>query len=225
MSMNTCGGSYNFLFYFLNQPWRDLHVLTRPSSCRRLCSVELHAINSPVTVHGPSAIAADKGLWPWTSTSLSRKRGPTTVWVVRVLQVQAGYDFNQFWNDREDSGWLWIISLGLCRHKFPLGSSVGGDRFETDGGVVLCVQLPIHTPSIAFRHLPPNSARICYATEGTLFISAQLSTDAVSALRKVWVLIMLNKTRGNETCPPRVKRKRRKSSVSIQTILVLFVLA
>ena len=27
------------------------------------------------------------------------------------------------------------------------------------------------------------------ATEGALFISAQLSTDAVSALRKVWVLI------------------------------------
>ena len=30
-----------------------------------------------------------------------------------------------------------------------------------------------------------------YATEGALFISAQLSTDAVSGLRKVWVLIRL----------------------------------
>ena len=39
-----------------------------------------------------------------------------------------------------------------------------------------------HTPSIAFQHLPPNSARFGYATEGALFISAQLSTDAVSAL-------------------------------------------
>ena len=48
-----------------------------------------------------------------------------------------------------------------------------------------------HTPSIAFRHLPPNSARFSYATEGALFISAQLSSDAVSALRKVWVLIRL----------------------------------
>ena len=47
-----------------------------------------------------------------------------------------------------------------------------------------------HTPSIAFRHLPPNSARLGYATEGALFISAQLSTDAVRALRKVRVLIM-----------------------------------
>ena len=48
-----------------------------------------------------------------------------------------------------------------------------------------------HTPSIAFRHLPPNSARFSYATEGALFISAQLSTDAVSTLQKVWVLIWL----------------------------------
>ena len=48
-----------------------------------------------------------------------------------------------------------------------------------------------HTPSTAFRHLPPNSARFSCATEGALFISAQLSTDAVSALRKVRVLIRL----------------------------------
>ena len=27
-----------------------------------------------------------------------------------------------------------------------------------------------HTPNIAFRHLPPNSARVSYATEGALFI-------------------------------------------------------
>ena len=50
-----------------------------------------------------------------------------------------------------------------------------------------------HTTSIAFRHLSSsNSARTGYATEGALFISAQLSSgDAVSALRKVWVLIKL----------------------------------
>ena len=50
-----------------------------------------------------------------------------------------------------------------------------------------------YTPSIAFRHLPPSSARTGYATERSLeiFISAQLSTDAVSALRKVWVLLRL----------------------------------
>ena len=42
-----------------------------------------------------------------------------------------------------------------------------------------------HTPSVAFRHLPPNSARFSCATVGALFVSAQLS----SALRKVPVLI------------------------------------
>ena len=31
----------------------------------------------------------------------------------------------------------------------------------------------IHTPSIAFRHLPPNSARVMYSLEGALFLSAQ----------------------------------------------------
>ena len=35
-----------------------------------------------------------------------------------------------------------------------------------------------HTPSIAFQHFPPNSARFSYATEGALFISAQLASDS-----------------------------------------------
>ena len=48
--------------------------------------------------------------------------------------------------------------------------------------------LAAHTPSITFRHLPPDTGRFSYAIEGALFISAQLPTDAVSALRKVWVL-------------------------------------
>ena len=52
-------------------------------------------------------------------------------------------------------------------------------------------KLSSHTPSIAFRHLPLNSARFSYATEGALFISAQLSSDAVSALRQVRVLIIM----------------------------------
>ena len=50
---------------------------------------------------------------------------------------------------------------------------------------------PFHNPSITYRHFPPNAARIGYATEGALFISAQLSADVVSALRKVWALIRL----------------------------------
>ena len=53
---------------------------------------------------------------------------------------------------------------------------------------VLCVTaLCEHTPCIAFRQLPPNSARIGYATKRAQFISVQLSTDAVSDPRKVWV--------------------------------------
>ena len=58
----------------------------------------------------------------------------------------------------------------------------------TSTSVYIRVHSPPHTPSIAFQHLPPNSARFSYATEGALFISAQLSTDEVSALRKVSVL-------------------------------------
>ena len=40
---------------------------------------------------------------------------------------------------------------------------------------MLLSKVLIHTPSIASRHLPPNSARFGYATVGALFISAQLS--------------------------------------------------
>ena len=37
--------------------------------------------------------------------------------------------------------------------------------------------------------LPPNSARIGYATEGALFISLHLSANTVNILQNVWVLI------------------------------------
>ena len=49
----------------------------------------------------------------------------------------------------------------------------------------------VHILSITFQHLPPNSAGFGYATEGALFISVQLSTDAVGTLWKVWVLIIM----------------------------------
>ena len=91
------------------------------------------------------------------------------------------------------------------------------------------IPIPLHIQNIAFRHLPPNSARTGSATEGAaLFISAQLSTGVVNALPKVWVLIWLWKqhsipTRGASA--PGKKRKKEKTVVPIQTILVLFVLA
>ena len=43
--------------------------------------------------------------------------------------------------------------------------------------------------ALSFRHLPPDSTTTGYATEVALLLSAHLSTDAVIALRKVWVLI------------------------------------
>ena len=67
-----------------------------------------------------------------------------------------------------------------------------------------------HTPSTAFLHLPPYSARFGYAIEGALFISAQLSSDAVSALRKVRYCrsnLAPKHARKRETHPPRVKKR------------------
>ena len=73
----------------------------------------------------------------------------------------------------------------------------GTHCIEQNNNVVACVssisatQHKTDTPSVAFRHLSPNSARTGYAAEGAFFIFVQLSTDAVTALRKVWVLITL----------------------------------
>ena len=66
----------------------------------------------------------------------------------------------------------------------------------------------LHTPSIAFRHLPPDSSRTGYATERALFISARLSTDAVSALRKVWVPKRLWKQHNAEAHHVNMRRVR-----------------
>ena len=49
-------------------------------------------------------------------------------------------------------------------------------------------------PNFAFWHLPPNSARNGHATEGAIFVSTQLSTDAVSTLQNVWALVRLDTT-------------------------------
>ena len=46
----------------------------------------------------------------------------------------------------------------------------------------------LHTPSLVFWQLPPNSAITGYTVEGTLLISAYLSISAVSTLCKVWIV-------------------------------------
>ena len=71
----------------------------------------------------------------------------------------------------------------------------------------------MHILSIAVRHFPPNSARTGYVTEGALFITVQLSTNVVSALWKVWILVRLRwlhiaqAQRKHEMHPPQVQSK------------------
>ena len=104
---------------------------------------------------------------------------------------------------------------------------------ETERVLALIFHTCCHTPSIAFRHLPPNSARFSYASEEALIISAQLSSDAVSALQKVRTVegrvgtdhhrtltdfydcrsnLAPKHARKHETHPPRVKNEFRLDS-------------
>ena len=115
----------------------------------------------------------------------------------------------------------WIICKWSCMTLF---SSVcpqkGTYHLYLDLRVKLLVtmtpQVWPHTLNIAFRYLPRNSATFGYATEGALFISAQLSADAVSAFRKVWVLIRLwkqhnvNMRRGTSAAGKKEERKKKK---------------
>ena len=88
--------------------------------------------------------------------------------------------------------WKWKFKGHVWSH-----SLIDAAHIVTNIKVFSCGQLDelslheSHTRSITFRHLPPNSARFGYATEGALFISTQLSRDTVSALWKVWVLTWL----------------------------------
>ena len=83
----------------------------------------------------------------------------------------------------------------LFLHFFLLSCAMTGTKFMSHTNVHVA-----HTLSITFWHLPPNSARTSYATEGALFISAQLSTDTVSALWKVRVLTRQWKQRSIQAC-------------------------
>ena len=51
---------------------------------------------------------------------------------------------------------------------------------------LVCFVWPLYTASLAFRHLPPNSAGFGYATEGALFMSALLSTSNVLGTNEMW---------------------------------------
>ena len=83
-----------------------------------------------------------------------------------------------------------FTSLGMSRSQQARQSSVITGYPTLTHARLHWILLPLHTQNIAFRHLPPNSARTGYGTEGAaLFISVQLSTGVVNALPKVWVLI------------------------------------
>ena len=91
-----------------------------------------------------------------------------------------------------------------------------------------------HTPSTAFRHLPSNSARFSYATEGVLsvYLRAAVQRRGQRPPKGSGTNMTVEATYRqsthvsflHETHPPRVKKRVQKSSVSIQTIVVLFVL-
>jgi len=84
-----------------------------------------------------------------------------------------------------------VFSGEVLQKKFKHQSAKISKFFLSTVGVVSKSFRAEHTPSIFFRHVLPNSARIRYTTEGALNISAQLSTDADGALRSVWLLIRL----------------------------------
>ena len=123
--------------------------------------------------------------------------------------------------------WLYRDMLHLCELFCTCASfcfcyksmNIPGLRLvalHNDCVLALLAHVTPHTPSIAFRHLPPDSARFSYATEGALFISAQLSTDAVSALRKVLIIMSVKAAKRQsthekgETHPHRLKKRRKK---------------
>ena len=95
-------------------------------------------------------------------------------------QVSAGERFAEVASRKWQ--WVWLIFPGTgtrahSEHRFPAPSS----KASLSG--------TFSKASLSGTFL--QTARCGYATEGALFISAQLSTDAVSALRKVRVLILI----------------------------------
>ena len=91
-----------------------------------------------------------------------------------------------------------------------------------------------HTPSIAFRHLPPNSVSIAWLAilhwVGILYLRTPVHRRCQhppKGLGTQWNYgsnIAAKHARKHEARPLRIKRNEKESSVSIQTILVLFVL-
>ena len=85
------------------------------------------------------------------------------------------------------SGWtegslIRAVFVDGSKDCFPVGQKsvmVSGCKVRLH---VRCNFSTTHTPGLAFRHLPPNSARTGYATKGALFISARIGYATKGAL-------------------------------------------
>ena len=101
----------------------------------------------------------------------------TVVSLLQTTQIKQGVSFiaaNEVYTSTNKTTIVWI-ETGLLFIYFlflffypGVDASHGYVRAWAPG----CFHslISTHTPSIAFRHLPPNSARFGYATEGALFI-------------------------------------------------------
>ena len=115
------------------------------------------------------------------NTCGKKSQTSTTAWSGSICKrVRKG------WNVEGQKGTQWEVQSWSTREKRggEIPSSPPVTVIKWDRGWW-------HTLSIAFQHLPPNSARFGYTAEGVFFISAQLSSNTVSALWKVRVLIWL----------------------------------
>ena len=63
--------------------------------------------------------------------------------------------------------WTWSDKKITLEYPTP-GFALEKKRLLCGKLMAICHGIS-HTPSIAFRHLPPNSAKFSYATEGALF--------------------------------------------------------
>ena len=138
------------------------------------------------------SIDRDRQTGRQTDRQAGRQTKTESVWTFKHAEVWKCV-WAYFWvhiNRTKDSGIIISGLPGVLSHGNLLNFRCSQLKAQNTVSIVSSCILTSHQPhrhtaSIAFRHPPPNSARFGYATDGALFISTQLSSDAVSALRKV----------------------------------------
>ena len=109
----------------------------------------------------------------------------TSFLVFCLLSVRLFWGLGLWRSDIYILVWYWVQLLERFTHRQAGGGGGGG------GGGNLCVRARASMRVCRGGGWVFFVSRIGYATERALFISAWLSTDADSALRKVWVLIYI----------------------------------